>query len=125
MKQIRKLYLLILSQVTNTDDDIIIQKKNKLLNELGININNGDNDENENDKEDNNILSIIPKFFNEYLIHFIHSISQMENHKEVQQSFVTLKAIMIILLYNKRPDLFVETNKEIIFINFISSNKYR
>ena len=100
LKQIRKLYLLILSQVTNTDDDIIIQKKNKLLNELGININNGDNDENENDKEDNNILSIIPKFFNEYLIHFIHSISQMENHKEVQQSFVTLKAIMIILLYN-------------------------
>ena len=99
LKQIRKLYLLILSQVTNTGDDRI-QKTNKLLNELGININNGSNDEIENEQDDNNLLSMIHKFISEYIIKSIHNISQMENHKEIQHSFVTLKAIMIILLYN-------------------------
>ena len=99
LKQIRKLYLLILSQITNTDDDML-QKTTNLLNELGININNGSNDEKDIDKDDNNFLSLIQKFIKEYVIKFIHNISQMENHKEIQQSFVTLKAIMIILLYN-------------------------
>ena len=99
LKQIRKLYLLILSQITNTDDDML-QKTTNLLNELGININNSSNDEKDIDKDDNNCLSLINKFIKEYVIKFIHNISQMENHKEIQQSFVTLKAIMIILLYN-------------------------
>ena len=123
LKQIRKLYLLILSQVTNTDDDIMIQKKSKLLNELGININNTDNDENIKDEEENNILSVIPKFFNEYLIQFIHSIFQMENHKEVQQSFVTLKAIMIILLYNNSKHKTKNDKNINSSTNFTSDNK--
>ena len=123
LKQIRKLYLLILSQVTNTDDDIMIHKKSKLLNELGISLNNGSNDEIENDKDDSNILSNISKFINEYLIQFIHSIFQMENHVEVQQSFVTLKAIMIILLYNNpkhktKVDKIINDNT-----NFTNDNK--
>ena len=100
LKQIRKLYLIILSKVTNTGDDMI-QKTNKLLNELGININTDSNDEIDNNNKDNrNILSIIHNFINEYIIKSIHNISQMESHIEIQQSFVTLKAIMIILLYN-------------------------
>ena len=97
LKQIRRLYLLILSQVTNTGDEML-QKANKLLNEIGININT--NDENDNDKDSKDFLNSIQIFINEYIIKSIHNISQMENHIEIQQSFVTLKAIMIILLYN-------------------------
>ena len=41
----------------------MIHKKSKLLNELGISLNNGSNDEIENDKDDSNILSNISKFY--------------------------------------------------------------
>ena len=71
LKQIRKLYLLILSQVTNTGDEML-QKTSKLLNELGININTDSNDENENDKDDNNFLGSIYRFINGYIIKSIH-----------------------------------------------------
>ena len=97
LKQIRKLYLLILSQVTNTGDDLS-QKTTKLLNELGININNESNDE--NDKDEDNFLNSVNNFINEYIIKSIHNLFQMKERQEIQQSFITLKAIMIILLYN-------------------------
>ena len=97
LKQIRKLYLLILSQVTNTGDDLS-QKTTKLLNELGININNESNDE--NDKDEDNFLNSVNNFINEYIIKAIHNLFQMKERQEIQQSFITLKAIMIILLYN-------------------------
>ena len=122
LKQIRKLYLLILSQVTNTGDEMI-QKTSKLLNELGININTDSNDENENDKDDNNFLGSIYRFINEYIIKSIHNISQMENHKEIQQSFVTLKAIMIILVYNNSNHKNKGEKNSNININFNTDNK--
>ena len=100
LKQIRKLYLLILSNVINTNDDLN-SKNNKLLNELGININNNSNDDqNKDEKEDKTIINYINEFITQYIIKTIHNISQIENHKEIQQSFTTLKAIMIILLFN-------------------------
>ena len=99
LKQIRNLYLLIISTVLNTNDDLN-PKNNRLLNELGININNNSNDENKDEKEDKTIINYINEFINEYIIKSIHNLSQIENHKEIQQSFTTLKAIMIILLYN-------------------------
>ena len=122
LKQIRKLYLIILSQVTNSGDEMI-QKTNKLLNELGININNGSNDEIDNDKDDNNLLNSIYKFIHEYIIKSIHNISQMEKHKEIQQSFVTLKAIMVILLYNNSNHKNKEEKTISINTNFTNDNK--
>ena len=125
LKQIRKLYLLILSKVTNTGDDRI-QKTNKLLNELGININTDSNDDNDNINDNKNILSSIHNFINEYIIKSIHNLSQMESHIEIQQSFVTLKAIMIILLYNNSSHNNDNNKKEKnkgIDINFNNDNK--
>ena len=118
LKQIRKLYLLILSNVTNTNDDLNT-KNNKLLNELGINVNNNSNDDqNKDEPEDKTIINYINDFINEYIIKSIHNISQIENHKEIQQSFTTLKAIMIILLYNNNNS---KTKNN--FSNFSSENK--
>ena len=122
LKKIRKLYLLILSQITNTDDDML-QKTTNLLNELGININNGANDEKDIDKDDNNFLNLIQKFIKEYIIKSIHNISQMENHKEIQQSFITLKAIMIILLYNNSKHKNKIEKSEINTTNYANENK--
>lgn len=100
LKQIRKLYLLILSNVTNTNDELN-SKNNRLLKELGINISsNSNDDQNKDEKEDKTIINYINEFIIEYIIKAIHNIAQIENHKEIQQSFTTLKAIMIILLYN-------------------------
>ena len=100
LKQIRKLYLLILSNVTSTNDELN-SKNNRLLNELGINIsNNSNDDQNKDEKEDKTIINYINEFIIEYIIKAIHNLSQIEYHKEIQQSFTTLKAIMIILLYN-------------------------
>jgi hypothetical protein len=103
LKQIRKLYLLILLKVNNTNDDFELDSKNtKLLNELGINMtNNANDDQNNNDeKDDKTILNYVNEFIIEYIIKAIHNLSQIEYHKEIQQSFTTLKAIMIILLYD-------------------------
>ena len=100
LKQMRKLYLLIISHVINTNDSLNA-KNNKLLTELGININNNSNDDqNKDEKEEKTIINYINEFITEYIIKAIHNLSQIENHKEIQQSFTTLKAIMIILLYN-------------------------
>jgi hypothetical protein len=100
LKQIRKLYLLILAKVNNINDDLNA-KNNKLLSELGININIFINEEqNKEEKEDKTLYNYFNDFINEYIIKSIHNLSQIENHKEIQQSFTTLKAIMIILLFN-------------------------
>ena len=122
LKKFRKLYLLILSQITNTDDNML-QKTTNLLNELGININNGTNDEKDIDKDDNNFLNLIQKFIKEYIIKSIHNISQMENHKEIQQSFIALKAIMIILLYNNSKHKNKNEKTEVNTTNYANENK--
>ena len=123
LKQIRKLYLLILLKVTNTNDDLELDSKNnKLLNELGINMyNNSNDDQNNNDeREDKTILNYINDFINEYIIKAIHNLSQIEYHKEIQQSFTTLKAIMIILLYDNNNSKSKNNNN---FSNFNKENK--
>ena len=120
LKQMRKLYLLILSKVTNTNDNLNA-KNNKLLIELGININDYINeDQNRDEKDDKTILNYINEFINEYIIKAIHNISQIENHKEIQQSFTTLKAIMIILLFNNNNSKQKNNNN---FPNYNNENK--
>ena len=96
LKQIKNLYLLILSKVTNTEDDLS-QKTTKLLNELGVNINN---ESYEAEDIFFNSVHSVSKLFNDYIIKAIHNLFQMQERKEIQQSFITLKAIIIILLYN-------------------------
>ena len=120
LKQIRKLYLLILSNVTNTNDELNT-KNNRLLNELGINIkSNSNDDQNKDEKEDKTIINYINEFITQYIIKVINNISQIENHKEIQQSFTTLKAIMIILLYNNNHSK-TKTNNN--FINYSTETK--
>lgn len=124
LKQIRKLYLLILLKVNNTNDDLELDSKNnKLLNELGINMNNNANDDqnNNDEKDDKTILNYVNEFINEYIIKAIHNLSQIEYHKEIQQSFTTLKAIMIILLYDNNISKSKNNNNN--FSNFSNENK--
>ena len=122
LKQIRKLYLLILAKVKNINDDFNA-KNNKLLKELGININDYINEEqNKEEEEDKTISNYINEFINEYIIKLIHNISQIENHKEIQQSFTTLKAIMIILLFNNKYSKHKNNNN---FPNYNADNKSR
>ena len=107
LKQIRKLYLEILTKVTNTNDEFY--KNNNKMNLDPTNNEDGKNEE----KDDKTWLEYINLFINNYIIKLIHNISQIENHKEIQQSLTTLRAIKIIINYNKElSNINSNTNNE-------------
>ena len=89
------MYLEILNKVTKTNDDLY-----KNNNKKNLDLSNNEDIKNE-EKDDKTWLEYINLFINNYIIKLIHNISQIENHKEIQQSLTTLRAIRTIINYNK------------------------